>query len=460
MLQPVFFLRTGFHFTAKRLWLRSRFADRFKSSSASLSDTVRQPSPKPALEPSGAIYARNIRPACAVGLFSMGQAELLTMVVPLWAVLQGASPAEIGVLVSARSALTFFLAIHGGALMDRLGTRRVLMFFALATAGLAAIYPLLPWLPIMILLQMLIGFAANMSWIGAQTIIAQISGGDPGRIGVFSFFARIGTVTAPLLMGLLWDFAGPVMSFLGVTVWSSCLFLAVSRLEKPPPTAAYAGRVRWRDALPRLSDYTGSLRLIVFPVVMFTLAISAMRHAMNAAESSFFIVYLRDIGYAGTAIGAIFSIAEIFNGLGSLTSGRLARWFPMPWLMVGFTAISVATLGLTPFLGGLFVLLAFTHSLRRTCEGIVQPFMFSLQARAVPREKQGAMVGLRVTNNRLSSIVTPLVMGLIVQMFGLDKGFIMTSLLLLAACGVLAWAVIRTPVLRSGQIDASATARK
>ena len=383
----------------------------------------------------------------------MGQAELLTLAVPLWALLQGASPAEIGALVSARSLLTFFLAIHGGALMDRLGTRRVLMFFAVATAALAALYPLLPWLPVMIGLQMLIGFAANMSWIGAQTIIAQISGGDPGKIGTFSFFARIGTVTAPILMGLLWDFAGPVLSFLGISLWSACLFVAVSKLEKPHVEAAFAGRVRWSDALPRLRDYTASLRLIVFPVVLFTLAISFMRHALNAAESSFFIVYLKNIGFAGTAIGAIFSIAEIFNGLGSLTSGRLAKMFPMPWLMVGFTAISVATLGLTPFLGGLFVLLAFSHTIRRTCEGIVQPFMFSLQARAVPRDQQGAMVGLRVTNNRLSSIVTPLLMGVIVQYAGLANGFVITSALLLLACAVLAIAILRSPVLRSGDTD-------
>ncbi|MGE3245880.1 MAG: MFS transporter [Beijerinckiaceae bacterium] len=412
-----------------------------------MTSTSKQP------EPSGAIYARNIRPACAVGLFSMGQAELLTLIVPLWALLQGAQPAEIGALVSARSALTFFLAIHGGALMDRLGTRRVLMFFALLTAGLAAAYPLLPWLPVMIALQMLIGFAANMSWIGAQTIIAQISGGDPGRIGTFSFFARIGTITAPILMGLLWDHAGPVLSFLGITLWSSCLFVAVTRLERPPAAAHYAGRLRWRDALPRLSDYTGSLQLIVIPAVLFTLAISAMRHAMNAAESSFFIVYLRDIGYAGTTIGAIFSIAEVCNGLGSLASGRIAKFAPIPWLMAGFTALSVATLGLTPFLGGAFALLAATHALRRTCEGIVQPFMFSLQARAVPRDKQGAMVGLRVTNNRLSSIVTPLAMGAIVQFAGLDYGFVITSALLLAACAGLGFAILRTPVLRSGQTD-------
>jgi hypothetical protein len=106
---------------------------------------------------------RSLYASYATGLFSMGQSELLTMVIPLWAVLQGASPTEIGTLVGARSMLTFFLAIHGGALMDRLGARRVLMFFAFATGALAALYPFLPWFPAMVT-WMLIG-AGN--WPGS-----------------------------------------------------------------------------------------------------------------------------------------------------------------------------------------------------------------------------------------------------------------------------------------------------
>ena len=393
----------------------------------------------------------NMRASYLVGLFSMGQAEMLTMVVPLWALLQGASPAQIGALVSARSLLTFFLAIHGGALMDRLGVRRVMMFFAIATACLAAIYPWTPWFAVMILLQMLIGFASNMGWIGAQTIISQISGGDPGKIGVFSFWTRIGNITAPIIMGLLWDYTGPSISFLGVSIWACCLFVAISRLEKPPATETFGGRVRWRDAIPRLSDYTGSFGLIVMPAVAFTLAISFTRHATNAAESSFLIVYLREFGFAGTMIGIMFAVAEIFNGLGSLASGRIARWFPIPWVMIGLTFASIVLLGITPLLGGVFLLLAVAHSLRRCFEGIVQPLMFSMQALSVPREVQGSMVGLRVTNNRLSSIITPFVMGLIVQFFGLANGFFVMGVLLATGCLVLALAVARSPALRRGQ---------
>lgn len=378
----------------------------------------------------------------------MGQAELLTMVIPLWAVLQGASPTEIGTLVGARSLLTFFLAIHGGALMDRIGTRRVMMFFACATGVLAAVYPFLPWFPAMVALQTLIGFAGNMAWIGAQTIIAQVTGGDPGQIGRFSFFARLGNVIAPLLMGFLWDVAGPTLSFLGVTVWSVILFLVVSRIQNPQTTHK-TGDISWRDVLPKLSDYTGSLKLIVIPAVALTLAVSFMRHATNGVENSFFIVYLREIGFAGLLIGSLFSIAEVVNGLASLVSGRVARWMPIPWIMVGFTALAIVLLVITPLLGGVFALLAVAHSLRRAFEGIVQPLMFSLQARAVERNQHGSIVGLRVTNNRLSSIITPILMGVIVDHFGIADGFIVMGGILLTACAVLAWAIARSPSLRN-----------
>jgi MFS family permease len=390
---------------------------------------------------------RSLHASYAAGLFSMGQAELLTMVIPLWALLQGASPTQIGTLVGARSLLTFFLAIHGGALMDRLGTRRVMMFFACATGALAALYPALPWFSAMVAMQTLIGFASNMAWIGAQTIIAEVTGGDPGQIGRFSFFSRIGNVVAPLLMGLLWDVAGPTLSFLGVTVWSMFLFVAVSQIEKPQIAHAI-GRISWRDVLPKLSDYTGSVKLVVIPAVALTLAVSFMRHATNGVENSFFIVYLREIGFAGVLIGTLFSVAEIVNGLASLVSGRVAKLMPIPWIMVGFTAISIALLVITPFLGGIFTLLAVAHSLRRGFEGIVQPLMFSLQARAVARNQQGSIVGLRVTNNRLSSIITPIVMGVIVETFGLAHGFIIMGAILLLACSALACVIARTPSLR------------
>jgi MFS family permease len=390
---------------------------------------------------------RSLYGAYITGFLSMGQAELLTLVVPLWALLQGASPTQIGALVGARSLLTFFLAIHGGALMDRLGTRRVLMFFAAACGTVAACYPFLPWFPAMVIMQMLVGLAGNMTWIGAQTMIGEVTRGDPGQIGWFSFYARIGNVLTPLLIGIAWDLAGPTLSFFCIAAWSCSLFLVSSRIPDAR-VVERSGRFSWSEILPKLSDYTESFRLLVLPAIAVTLAVSFIRHATNGVEASFFIVYLRELGFAAAAIGALFSIAEILNGFSSLLAGRVSRLMPIPWLMVGFTTVSAALLLITPLLGGVFIFLALAQAIRRGCEGVVQPLMFSMQTRAVSRDRQGSMVGLRVTNNRLSSIITPMLMGVVVEYFGIESGFIIVGTILLAACIALAFIVARTPELR------------
>lgn len=390
----------------------------------------------------GALYG-----AYATGFLSMGQAELLTLVVPLWAMLQGASPTEIGALVGARSLLTFFLAIHGGALMDRFGTRRVLMFFAAACGMTALCYPFVPWLPAMVVLQMLVGLAGNTTWMGAQTMIGEVTHGDPGQIGWFSFYARIGNVLTPLMIGIVWDIAGPTWSFFCIAGWSAILFLVSSQIADAR-LVDRSGRFSWRDILPKLSDYTSSFRLLVLPAIAVTLAVSFIRHATNGIEASFFIVYLKELGFAAAAIGALFSIAEVFNGFSSLAAGRVSRLAPIPWLMVGFTGASALLLLITPLLGGAFILLALAQTIRRACEGVVQPLMFSMQTRAVSRDRQGSMVGLRVTNNRLSSIITPIGMGVVVEYAGIENGFIIVGSVLLGACILLGIAIARTPDLR------------
>jgi sugar phosphate permease len=67
-------------------------------------------------------------------------------------------------------------------------------------------------------------------------------------------------------------------------------------------------------------------------------------------------------------------------------------------------------------------------------QGVVQPMMFSLQARAVGRYRQGAVVGLRQTMNRLSSIVIPPVMGLIADWWSPSASFVVLGAFLLLLC--------------------------
>ena len=97
-------------------------------------------------------------------------------------------------------------------------------------------------------------------------------------------------------------------------------------------------------------------------------------------------------------------------------------------------------------LGGIFELLLLCQIARGWLEGLIQPVILSVQARAVGRHQQGAVVGLRQTGQRLSSILIPPVMGGVADWFGTSNSFLVrhsNSFLVYVAfmrplCGLLA----------------------
>jgi MFS family permease len=83
--------------------------------------------------------------------------------------------------------------------------------------------------------------------------------------------------------------------------------------------------------------------------------------------------------------------------------------------------LSILLIAATPLVGGLFGLLLLFQIARGWLEGVIQPVILSVQARAVGRHQQGAVVGLRQTGQRLSSILIPPVMGWVADRCGTSE---------------------------------------
>jgi predicted MFS family arabinose efflux permease len=92
----------------------------------------------------------------------------------------------------------------------------------------------------------------------------------------------------------------------------------------------------------------------------------------------------------------------------------------------------------TPLLGGIFALLLLSQAVRGWLEGVIQPVILSVQARAVGRHQQGAVVGLRQTGQRLTSIVIPPLMGGIADRWGVSESFVILGAFMLLLCVPLA----------------------
>jgi MFS family permease len=380
------------------------------------------------------------RPPASVylaGPFAMGYTELYTFLIPLYALSVGMSAGEIGMLVGGRSLLAVFLSIHVGVLMDRFGTRRVTLFFVWTAMAMAPIFPLVPWFWPLLLLQVINGAALQFAWSGSQTLIAQLAEGEAEYIGRFSFFARFGTTLAPMIAGTVWDWGGVWPSYLVGVVWGAVLTMALLRAPEaeiavaeartPHPRASF----RVRDVVPRLPDYVRCFALLAIPAVATTMAIIFLRTATNGVQSSLYVVYLKGLGLTGTSIGILFAAIEVMSGFGSLFAGRAMRLGDPRRTMLSGTVLSIVLICVTPFLGGIFVLLLLAQAARGWLQGVVQPVMFSVQAKAVGRYRQGSVVGLRQTMNRLAAIVIPPTMGMIADRWGAGESFVILGSLLL-----------------------------
>jgi len=343
-----------------------------------------------------------------------------------------------------------FLSIHIGVLMDRFGTRRVSLFFVWTGMALAPLFPLVPGFWGLLLLQLLNGAAVSFAWSGAQTLIAQLAEGDARFIGRFSFFARLGSTTAPLLAGMVWDFGGAWPAYLFGAAWGAVLTVALLRtpeaesFEARPAERPGRARFRARDVLPRASDYVSSIMLVAIPAVAVSMAIISMRNTTYSIQTSVYIVYLEQIGLVGTAIGVLLATAEIASGFGSLFAGRAMRLGDPQRTMLSGTLLSILLIAMTPLLGGILSLLLLSQVIRGWLEGVIQPVILSVQARAVGRHQQGAVVGLRQTGQRLTSIVIPPLMGGIADHWGVSESFFILGALMLLLCVPLALLTRRT----------------
>ena len=413
-----------------------------------------------------------------IGLFCTSVYYMMVVIVPVFIASLGLSYFWAGIILGCRPVLSLFFSIHAGALMDRIGGRRVMIFFGAIGVTAPLLYPLAPimdWIWLLIISQMLAGMADSMGWLGAQTLIGQHMKGRTKYTGRLSAIIRVGHVIAPIMVGMAWDHWGTWAAFGMMSIWN-CGFLIcalllprshkVKQTLKGGQVDSKIGEnpVRWRDVLPNKSDYISAFRLLAIPAVAATVMIGMMPHVGNYVQSTFYVIWLGQNGITGTLIGLLISIFSISAACGSLLMPKLARNFSPYWLFLFVVWISIFMICITPIVGSEFVT-ASLHSLlspinsiqnfieitplitvfvafglvlafRAVFHGIQQPLVISLILSTTEPDEQGKAIGLRATANRITSIGTPIAMGAIADWLGLQYafyviGFIATAMILL-----------------------------
>ena len=384
---------------------------------------------------------RELLATLGAGLFTNGVWDMLSVLVPLYAVAVGLNTAEIGLIVAARSVLPAALSIHGGILMDQLGTRRVLRWVAAGSAALPLLYPLSGWFAVLAGLQMLLGLASSLGMAASQTWSMQTSHGDTAMLARYSVATRIGTFIGPVIVGAMWDYSGAWAAFACVSLCGAGAIASTAVGTADATKASTAQHSRALEVLlPRWAPHKQALLLAAVPAVAFILAASFLRNSSGAIQSSLFVVYLNGIGMSGTLIGTLVAMAELAGVFGSLVAAPVERRLRAERLVILCIVVSLVCISITPLIAHFLILLIVACVLRGIVQGMSQPLMYSILSHEVSGNRHGASVGLRNAVVRLGSIVTPAAMGLIAEVYGIQASFYVIGAVFLLMTGLLAFA--------------------
>ncbi|NDA47314.1 MAG: MFS transporter, partial [Alphaproteobacteria bacterium] len=316
-------------------------------------------------------------PVYGIGLFSNSMTDVGSVILPIWLAGLGASPATIGLVVGSRHILPFLFAIHGGALMDRLGVKLLTALCAGMSGLIIMTFPLQTSLPLIVALQMINGYGSSMGWIGAQAAFGRLLKSDPTYSGRFAFGLRVGSFIGPPIVGFAWDHVGIWGGFACFAFWSFGTMICTLLLpEMPGSGRAKHSSMRLIDLAPRLSDYRDALQLARVPVMTVVLIVTMLRVGASSIQDSFYPVYLQSIGFSATLIGLLVTVTSAVAAFSSLSVGFFARLMSPVWLLIITGSGSILFVSITPFQDN-FIALALVATCRGVCMGISQPLMLS-----------------------------------------------------------------------------------
>ena len=384
--------------------------------------------------------------------FSNTMPNMGWVVVPIWLLLQGVPDWLIGITIGCRHIGPMLLAIHGGAVIDRLGARRVMIFLASIGAATPLLYPVTPFIWAIIMLQLITGLVDALGWVGAQTLVSRVMKGDTTYTGRMSFCTRLGLLIGPAISGVAWDYLGPWGGFGLIGLWSTGILFSLLLLPSDvdhkvnPQTKKLSHENPVRVFIPRFADYITAFKLFSIPAIFFVMTMSLLRHLGGGIQASFYGVHLKDIGITATTIGLLISINGAFGLVGSLSVAPLQRCFRDHSLLLLLVTGSIIFVATTPLFSDQITWLMVASGLRGWAMAGSLVLLISMISRFAKSEMHGKAMGLRVTLNQMTWFAVPVIMGFVAEAFGREYSFYIIGVIAVALVALLGLWIVRCHV--------------
>ena len=360
------------------------------------------------------------------GMWAIGAGHAMThaysaafyVLLPFLARDLGLTYSQVGLIISVRQLMSTLVNLPAGVIVDTLGRRTLFMSLALAWAALP--YLLIAATSSYPLILVCIGLVGIGNFLWHPAAITSISAMYPTRRGyglaLHELGANLGDTLTPLAAGLL----------LAALTWRSVLVVTVAAgLLLTLAIIRMMDRVqRQRNApFPQTAaapDYLRGLRVLVRSGRLLVLAmVSGIRAMTQLGLSTFLPLYLsNELHLPSALLGLYLAIVQASGMVATPIAGALSdRLGPKRVATTGMFTTSVVVLGFaalnlgTAFVAALALLGFFVYSMR--------PAIFRWAIGVVPREYEGAAVGILFTTQGLLPTAMPLIGGYLADRYGL-----------------------------------------
>jgi len=362
----------------------------------------------------------SVRFVIALALFNMTSVRAGRVLLTLYAIKLGAQPVAIGMLAASFSLIPILFSWISGRWSDRFGSRWLLLFgIAGSSSGMLLPY-FVPGLAAIFAAGALTGLSMTFCNVSLQNLVGQLSAPE-SRTRDFSNYTLAGSFSAfigPLIAGFAIDHTG---------YDRTCIIVMAIAMVPMSLLVLCGGR------LPRGSGETRPAENIwhalKMPGVWPVLAASSVAQVAGDFFQFYMPVYAHDAGLSPSAIGVVLAaysaatfVARIF------LPGLILKSGEQRVLAYSFVLSAVA-LVLVPFFHSA-TLLALTSFLIGLGMGCAAPITMMLMYTRSAQGRSGEAMGLRLTVDNLTRLVSPLLFGLLASGIGLAAVFWLNALML------------------------------
>lgn len=364
------------------------------------------------------------------------------LAVPLFGHAQGLSGAELGILFSLPAVLQLAINLVGGAYVDRMGGRRVMLASCVLMAAGAAAMAFAQGFASLFAAQMVLVLARATFWPANWSIAAELPGARGVQAGRLNAVSSAGQILGNGSCGFVLALGGFDVAF-GVLAG-----LALGALLLTLGTPRRAPRKAHEQGL--FDNYRVLVRM---PVLLYGAMCAYLSALPFSLSMSFYPLLLKFLGFGEAASGVLLALRALGGIAAGLALARFVQTGPQsPWPLIAGACVA-AGVGIQPMVAHWAPVGVFMFALG-IGSGLITVFFQVTMAELVEPRMLGSAMALGGVGWGVSHLTTPLVMGFLADRYGIAAGFYVLGALSLLVIGGVAllrnWAFARTRLGKGG----------